>query len=397
MALFHSPSIITNGLVLCLDAANPKSYDKYENLVTYSNDFSNALWGGYCGNKNSMVYNTTDVISPDGTYNATKIVKTVDVCSGTSPAFGVIWSEGQQVINKTDTYTASIYVRGAVGGETVVIGLADSRAQAYTLTTSWRRITYTGVNDTTDYGSARSFQVYAQGSNVTYYIWGAQVENGSVANDYYATTTTAKTRGTSWSDLSGGGYTATITGTSVWNNTYGGQFDFGDVAQITKYITLPHQAAQSTGTSFTMEFWMRPNTSSDIKYFCSMAASTADNNYFLLQQNISNIRLNSATTASMSVTNNQVIQFCVVRDGSNNGTLYKNGGNAVSSDGIGPINGVANGGWILNQEQDSVGGGFDSTQNYRGSFMVIKLYNRALSSSEIRQNYTALKGRFGLN
>lgn len=36
MAVSHSSSIVTNGLVLCLDAANPKSYNTAENLLQYS-------------------------------------------------------------------------------------------------------------------------------------------------------------------------------------------------------------------------------------------------------------------------------------------------------------------------------------------------------------------------
>ena len=200
--------------------------------------------------------------------------------------------------------------------------------------------------------------------------------------------------GTTWTDLSGNGNNATISGTSVWNDTYGGQFDFGDVAQITQYIILPHQAAQSTGTSYTMEFWMKPVSSSE-KYFCSMASSDAGNNYFLLQQNSTSFQ-RFGGTGSISYSNNEILQFCVVRNGSDTGTFYKNGGNAISSTSITVINGVANGGWMLNQEQDTVGGSFDANQNYRGAFMIVKLYNKALTASEIQQNFNALRGRFGI-
>ena len=200
--------------------------------------------------------------------------------------------------------------------------------------------------------------------------------------------------GTTWTDLSGNGNNATISGTSVWNDTYGGQFDFGDVSQTTQYITLPHQAAQSTGTSFTMEFWMKPVSSSG-KYFCSMASSDADNNYFLLQQNSTSFQRYTGT-GNIPYSNNEILQFCVVRNGSDTGTFYKNGGNPTSSTSISVINGVANGGWILNQEQDTVGGSFDANQNYRGAFMIVKLYNKALTASEIQQNFNALRGRFGI-
>ena len=200
--------------------------------------------------------------------------------------------------------------------------------------------------------------------------------------------------GTTWFDRSGNGYDATISGTSVWDSTNGGQFDFGNVAQTTQYITLPHQAAQSTGSAYTMEFWMKP-VASGTHYFCSMAASDADNNYYILQQNSTTLQRYTGS-GSISYSNNEYLQFCVVRNGSDTGTLYKNGGNATSATSITAINGVANGGWMLNQEQDTVGGTFDSSQNYRGAFMIVKLYNRALTSSEIQQNFNALRGRFGI-
>ena len=237
--------------------------------------------------------------------------------------------------------------------------------------------------------------------------WGAQtnegrthiatkgiVQSGLVLNLDAGVSSSYPGSGTTWTDLSGNGNNATISGTSVWNNTYGGQFDFGNVAQTTQYITLPHQAAQSTGTAYTMEFWMKP-VSSSAKYFCSMAASDADNNYFLLQQEETSL-LRFQGSGSISYSNNEVLQFCVVRNGSDTGTFYKNGGNATSSTSITVINGVANGGWILNQEQDTVGGSFSDNQNYRGAFMIVKLYNRALSSTEIQQNFNFFKPRFGL-
>lgn len=199
--------------------------------------------------------------------------------------------------------------------------------------------------------------------------------------------------GNVWKDLSKNKYDATIFGTNVWNNTYGGQFDFGNVAQTSQYIKLPHQAAQSTGSVYTMEFWMKP-IASETHYFCSMATSS-NNNYFIIQQNLNSIGIYLGT-GTISYSNNEYFQFCVVRNGSDTGTLYKNGNNLISSTNTTTINQVANDGWILNQEQDIVGGNFDSTQNYRGAFMIVKLYNKALTAQEIQQNFQALRGRYGI-
>jgi len=196
--------------------------------------------------------------------------------------------------------------------------------------------------------------------------------------------------GTTWYDLSGNNYDADIFGTSVWS---GGKFDFGNVAQTTQYIRLPHAAAQSTGSDYTLEFWMQP-VSSGTHYFNSMANS-GNNNYYILQQNATTIQRYTGN-GSISYSNNEIFQFCVVRDGSDTGLLYKNGVSATTSTNITVINGVDNGGWMLNQEQDIVGGSFDASQCYRGAFMIVRLYDRALSASEILTNFEAQRDRYNI-
>jgi hypothetical protein len=154
-----------------------------QNLLTNSNNFSDGIWFGYCGDKTNLTYNTTEVFAPDGTNTSTKIVRGTNPC-GTGPSFGVIWSDLPQVIDNTNTFTASIFVRGAVGGESVAMGLSDGRDANYILTTSWQRISYTGINDTTDYNKFRSFQIRSFYVNQTYYIYGAKVEYGNTTSQY---------------------------------------------------------------------------------------------------------------------------------------------------------------------------------------------------------------------
>jgi len=195
--------------------------------------------------------------------------------------------------------------------------------------------------------------------------------------------------GATWYDLSPYGHTASIVGTSTWNSSYGGEFDFSS-GQTTQYISLPYQAAALTGSYYTMEFWMRPR-SVGTRYFCSMS-SGSNHNYYILQ-NTSTIQ-RFGGTGSVSYSQDEAIQFCVVRDNSNTGKFYKNGKFSTNSTSITTISSTVSGGWILNQEQDSLGGNFDPDQNFIGAFMMIKLYNKALTPDEIRQNYLATKGRY---
>tara|TARA_R110000868_G_scaffold81755_6_gene231249 strand:- start:171 stop:875 length:705 start_codon:yes stop_codon:yes gene_type:complete len=68
MGVFYNPRIITDGLVLYLDAANPKSYpgtgDQWIDLSPSKVDFT--LYGGY-----SFADNSIDMDGVDGTYAST--------------------------------------------------------------------------------------------------------------------------------------------------------------------------------------------------------------------------------------------------------------------------------------------------------------------------------------
>ena len=44
----------------------------------------------------------------------------------------------------------------------------------------------------------------------------------------------------------------------------------------------------------------------------------------------------------------------------------------------------------------SIGGLVTSARNFKGNVSNNALYNRALSASEVLQNYNAIKGRYGM-
>jgi hypothetical protein len=52
--------------------------------------------------------------------------------------------------------------------------------------------------------------------------------------------------------------------------------------------------------------------------------------------------------------------------------------------------------WVLDQEQDGVGTGFDPNQNTNANWHNLKLYGRVLTDNEISQNFNAIRGRFGI-
>ena len=72
MALTHSPSIVTNGLVLCLDAANPKNYNltAVEVLVVAGGGGGGTHHGGG-GGAGGLIYNSSFAVTPGSAVTVT--------------------------------------------------------------------------------------------------------------------------------------------------------------------------------------------------------------------------------------------------------------------------------------------------------------------------------------
>ena len=65
------PNIVYNGLVLYLDAANKRSFNPSENLLTYTNSIG--ITGQKYANGAAVITTLNAEYAPDGTLTATKI------------------------------------------------------------------------------------------------------------------------------------------------------------------------------------------------------------------------------------------------------------------------------------------------------------------------------------
>jgi len=183
------------------------------NLVTYSEDFSNAAWiKSAVGTGVAPVVTLNAAESPDGTNNATKIV--FDSGSGTTTDD---LSTLEDYFNTTSgtSYTQSIYLKGESGGEKILLRNAgNSSYTTVTLTTEWARYSVTET-------AALNFGYFSIGlrqglggvvmnSKITVYAYGAQVETGSVATSYIPTSggdAAARTRAADDLVISGSAFT----------------------------------------------------------------------------------------------------------------------------------------------------------------------------------------------
>jgi hypothetical protein len=167
-----------------------------KNLIKYSNiqaaQFGGAYWASYCsgGDYSNFTPNTTDVLAPDNTYTAVKVVRNnVTVC-GSNTGWGFLTTE-TNILKANTTYTASVWARvdANTNSTTFTLGLNDlnNNYQGFTANTTWQRFSITSTPSGVTNSLDRGIQFYTTNQNVTIYFWGPQLELGNTVTTYEQT------------------------------------------------------------------------------------------------------------------------------------------------------------------------------------------------------------------
>ncbi len=172
------------------------------NLLTYSAQFDNAAW-----TKDNCTATANAIAAPDGTVTADMIT---DGASG-SPS---LYLTSAVTISASVPHTASGYVKrgntdwirfivqdGSFGNQTAVwfnlaTGATTSGGTLTSVGNGWYRFSVTatiGSATTAEYqiNTAAASSSNTRVSGGTYYLWGAQLSQGSIAGDYTPTTSAA--------------------------------------------------------------------------------------------------------------------------------------------------------------------------------------------------------------
>jgi len=149
------------------------------NLITFSNDFSNAIWQKQTGIV--PTYNTTETLSPDGTNNATKFIGT-----GSTGVF-------KSGVSVSGSISRSVYLKSVSGTTTAKFKDPNATGSAtpvnLTITNKWQRFELIGDNGTSSQGLWID-DITSDGL----YMWGAQLESGSFPTSYIPTSGSTVTR-----------------------------------------------------------------------------------------------------------------------------------------------------------------------------------------------------------
>ena len=209
--------------------------------------------------------------------------------------------------------------------------------------------------------------------------------------------------GTTWSDLSGNGNNGTLTNGPTFTGSFGGSIVFDG---SNDYIFLG--TLSGSFSSFTIITWFYPTVIANYNNVldCNSGYYTSGNIGPRLEMNSSG-RLAWAYSNITGDSNQYYVQVlfssgltantwhcaAITYNGSGNSSIiYYNG---ISSDASRETYGTPTG-FVGLFNSLNVGRGFSDSRYFQGRIAQTQIYNRALSASEILQNYNSNKSRFGL-
>lgn len=405
------PNISKQGLVLCLDAGNNKSYsvNRFQSygtgLVTESVNFSlqsvpgfqriaaGTVIGGYTVKPNDVVYsyglgatachfhgNSTPI--PSGVY--------------ATFSFDYLVTGATNYPNADYLANFENYGGGALGG---------SIATANNLQNVWQRRTFT-AGPTSSAGTQAMF-LYPGACNAkladsgTIYFRNPKVEftNTDTGNSTFS----ASTDITTWYDISGNGNNVVLALGATSNVSNNGNVLF-DGVDDNAYKSL---FANSITNTLTLDVWVKfSDSGSPGRYIMSLGRDIggATGGIALLAYGFSSVssgqiifefgsgygRVSSGITPTTGIWYN----LTATADGANtrfyvNGTLANTASQSTGAVASSPGLSI---GTYLNSATPPLPG----TYFFNGNISSAKIYNRALTAAEISANYNIIKNRFGL-
>jgi hypothetical protein len=417
------PGIVyDSNLLLNYDFGNRATYDRAENLVAKSEDFSGSEWapGGTQGKCDVI---DTDIISPFGTKNVQLLDDTATGQDGEATDENI-----NITASNTQDYCFSIYAKkGTAAKFDLYLFYTQTSVVGYRLTYVWDTDSLTGAGAEGANGVAPNYgyedvgngwyrfwlsaadqnlntQVQARiypasrdtGPTGSTYFWGAQVEKGSTPGRYIKTFGTAITAPTTVKNLSSSSYTGTING-ATFNPA--GYFEFDGVDdRLSNFDVL---LSQTNG--WTCELWFRgpdpvnDNTASTWNYLFTDAIPNGPfwecgmySNGLTWTMKDNSIP-NNQTAVEFSLTQNQwhYLAFGLTSTGETFLTGSDASGN-LSTDlpGVAATSGACR---IVNLFSNDAGNNL-----LAGHCGEIRLYDKELTLAERTQNFNATRSKYGV-
>jgi hypothetical protein len=216
-----------------------------------------------------------------------------------------------------------------------------------------------------------------------------------------------------WKDLSGNGNSGTLVNGVGYSSGNGGSLVFDGVNDRVTLQTsfLPNQLFADNGGSWTVSCWFkfpispvgtrtvnaswsligRSGGIATAGHFMIFVGSATDTTYgqYAPYKLASTIR-GAVTVISPSSVNTNTYNYVTLTWNSFSGFVYFNNQS--------PVNMNVGTAGLQSYNDFYIGSNINVPENhyYSGNIPQVSIYNRALTTAEIQQNYNAIKGRFGL-
>ena len=293
------------------------------------------------------------------------------------------------------------------GSDKSIFGYGGSRAATsyYSIT---NKVSNTGVvaTDTTGVGTSRS-DLAAAGYSVTttpatsnfkvskIYADPILITSGLILRIDAGNLSSYAGSGTNWLDLSGNGYTGSLVNGPTFTSSFNGSIVFDGSNDQVRFGGV----TSALSTSLTYNIWFNPSVidTSRTLFWDDDYQGGGDSWVQITSGGAIQSQRDAdgfgVLTSSTTISANNWYNFAMVANGASGKTFYLNGQNVGS-------NNVA----ISTRSGRSyitLGASFDGTNSiangtFNGKIATFLVYNRALSASEVLQNYDATRTRFGL-
>ena len=349
MGVAYNSRITTDGLVLCLDAANTKSYPT-KNFVS------------------SKIYSSFGSSIRSSNYT----VQYSDDNSNWTTAFTGVASNNTSCGIQQNTGSGS----GSYGLHRYWRYVEGSPIQSHHPRVS--RIILTDIN-----GIDYNLVVYTS-------------DNCSDTGTYQVGTVSLDFGGTTWTDLSGRGNTGTLNGVG-YSASNGGSLTFDgsdDYVLVSSNASIPYGS-----TARTVSIWFYTNTT-------TWASNVNNLFYYGAGSDGASFGIDFSTYPSMEVftwgsgTNDFLFSTTYSQVGWKNITVTYNGATTILIYENGVFTQTFTLPSVRNTTTSDVYIGAINPNilagYYDGNIAQVSIYNRALSAAEVSQNFNALRGRFGI-
>lgn len=381
MSAHLGTNIVHDGLVSLYDAKSFASYDYTENYVNFST-YEPTRWSNVFPTYATL---TPGYTAPDGSPTAVRFSGIVGGSSLLRVTFNTVTTDG------VDSWTFSFYARlisGSVGSATTDFGdISTNNYTSQLIQDEWVRISYTLVPPA---GTETWVDLMNNLSrNYVVDFWGLQLERRDFVTPYTPTTGTPRPRSDQFRDLVSGQDMTIYGSTTQWQPE--GHFFFEN--NITNYIEKTGYPMPTRTT--THNVWWRSAYAGGQQ--TPYTYHIGGNNEMLFITTVTSVdALTKGSNDGIAVSNmaNQWQNFCRTSDRDTGEERYYLNGVQIGSRNYLPGTLYTSPGTLLiGQEPD--GANFDVNQNLDGDFGYLAIYDNILTADQVRQNYEALRGRFG--